>query len=376
MFKDGIINALNLAMFGNNFNSNQGYRLLLSGSASQFCPLNSGRTEVKFSSKVSQMSIQVRPFSPEQGSRWDRFVFESNNGTIFHTRRFLSYHPAERFQDASLSFFKGTELYAVFPAVRGNWNGIDTLWSHRGASYGGFVVREDLSIANAYTLVEQLITHARREGIERIVITLPPIIYCQRLSNYLDFALIKYGFQYLKREVSSIVSLEQHIDLNVAKFKQTNRTAFRRAQKLGVVVRESEDYATFYTILQKNLKIRHGVQPTHTLEELLKIKSLFPERIFLYGAYVGEEMVAGVVMFDCNQAVSLAFYISHNEERQEYRGVNLLFYEIIKRCIARGFKYLDFGIFTVNMEPNFGLGRFKEGFGSSGILRDTLFLDL
>ncbi len=322
------------------------------------------------------MTIHIQPFSSKLTEAWDRFVWESNNGTLFHTRRFLSYHPADRFQDASLAFFKGTELYAVLPAVRGKWNGIDTLWSHRGASYGGFVVRENLSIASAYTLVEQLISYARSLSIQRIVITLPPIIYCQRLSNYLDFALVKYGFQYLRREVSSIVSLEENIDLNVAKFKQTNRTAFRRAQKLGVVVRESDDYATFYEILKKNLKIRHGVQPTHTLEELLKIKQLFPDRIFLYSAYIGEEMVAGVVMFDCNRAVSLAFYISHNEERQEYRGVNLLFYEIIKRCIARGFKYLDFGIFTVNMEPNFGLGRFKEGFGSSGILRDTLYLDL
>jgi hypothetical protein len=307
---------------------------------------------------------------------WDNFVGESVNGTIFHTRRFLSYHPEERFRDESLVFRRAAEIFALLPAARGTWDGRDTLWSHRGASYGGFVYREGLGINNAYELVEQLIEHARRQKIQRIVLTLPPIIYNRRLSNYIDFALIKYGFQYLKREVSSIVSLEDNIELNVAKFKPANRTAFRRAQKLGVVVRESQDYAAFYEILKKNLKIRHGVQPTHTLDELLKLRDLFPDKIFLFGAFVGEEMVAGVVMFDCNPQVSLAFYISHNEERQEFRGVNLLFYEIIQRCIAKGFKFLDFGIFTVNMEPNFGLARFKEGFGSSGILRDSLYLDI
>jgi len=307
---------------------------------------------------------------------WDNFVGESVNGTLFHTRRFLSYHPAERFRDESLVFRREAEIFALLPAVRGTWDGRDTLWSHRGASYGGFVYREGLGINNAYELVEQLIEHTRQQKIQRIVLTLPPIIYNRRLSNYIDFALIQHGFQYLKREVSSIVSLEDNIDLNVAKFKQANRTAFRRAQKLGVVVRESQDYAAFYEILKKNLKIRHGVQPTHTLDELLKLKELFPDKIFLFGAFVGEEMVAGVVMFDCNPQVSLAFYISHNEERQEFRGVNILFYEIIKRCVAKGFMFLDFGIFTVNMEPNFGLARFKEGFGSSGILRDTLYLDI
>ena len=322
------------------------------------------------------MSITVEIKHDFPDDQWDRFVYQSVNGTIFHTCQFLSYHPKGRFEDASLIFRQEAELFALFPATRGNWDGYDTLWSHRGASYGGFVYREGLSIKNAYELVEKLIEYARRERIKRIVLTLPPIIYNRRLSNYIDFALIQHGFQYLKREVSSIVSLEENINLNVAKFKPSNRTAFRRAQKLGVVVRESQDYANFYKILKKNLKIRHGVQPTHTLEELVQLKDLFPEKIHLFGAYLADEMVAGVVMFDCNPQVSLAFYISHNEERQECRGVNLLFYEIIKRCIAQGFKFLDFGIFTVNMEPNFGLARFKEGFGSSGILRDTLYLDL
>jgi len=322
------------------------------------------------------MSFIVKKYTNNMADDWERFVWESVNGTLFHTRRFLSYHPEGRFQDVSLSFMQGNQVFALLPAARGIWDGKDTLWSHRGASYGGFVYREGLSLHAAYQLVEQLLHYAQKEKVQRIVITLPPIIYNRRLSNYIDFALIKHGFTYLRREVSSIVSLEADIDLNIAKFKQTNRTAFRRAQKLGIKVHETGDYSAFYAILKKNLKIRHGVQPTHTLEELITLKRLFPERIFLYGAYLKDEMVAGVVMFDCNADVSLAFYISHNEERQEYRGVNLLFYEIIQRCIAKGFKYLDFGIFTVNMVPNFGLARFKEGFGSSGVLRDTFYIDL
>jgi lipid II:glycine glycyltransferase (peptidoglycan interpeptide bridge formation enzyme) len=48
----------------------------------------------------------------------------------------------------------------------------------------------------------------------------------------------------------------------------------------------------------------------------------------------------------------------------------------MKKYKEEGFKFLDFGIFTVNMEPNWGLGRFKENFGARGILRDTFILDL
>jgi hypothetical protein len=322
------------------------------------------------------MAFEYQKFNQKDAKIWDDFVNNSVNGTIFHTRKFLSYHPDDKFVDFSIEFYKKNKLFALFPAVDFDYNGKRTLLSHRGASYGGFVYNEGLSIREAHDLVSSLIKIAKEKKFHQIMMTLPPIIYEHRLSNYIDFALIKKGFQYLKREVSSIVRLENSIEENVAKFKQTNRTAFRKAQKLGVQIRQSEDYEEFYTILKKNLKIRHNVQPTHKLDELIRLKNMFPQQIRFFGAYVKEEMVAGVVMFDCNADVTLAFYISHKETMQEYRGVNLLFYHIIKDSIQKGFRYLDFGIFTVDMEPNFGLGRFKEGFGSSGVLRDTFILEL
>ena len=149
----------------------------------------------------------------------------------------------------------------------------------------------------------------------------------------------------------------------------------RKAVKQGVTIRESEDWSGFYDILKENLNIRHNVQPTHTLDELLKLKDLYPEQIRLFGAYHEDMLVAGVVNFSVNKDVVLAFYISHDEKYQNLRSVNLLFYEIITWCHKNQFRYLDFGIFTVNMEPNFGLGRFKENFGASGVFRDTFELN-
>ena len=35
---------------------------------------------------------------------WDRFVKNANNGTIIHLRKFLSYHPNDRFIDHSIEF--------------------------------------------------------------------------------------------------------------------------------------------------------------------------------------------------------------------------------------------------------------------------------
>ena len=317
------------------------------------------------------MALHFESAQTISDDQWDEFVWSANNGTIFHTRQFLSYHPEDRFTDHSFVVQKKGNPYALFPAVQVKYDDKTTLFSHRGASYGGFVYQEDIGIRDAYNMVEGLLSAVKGTGIEQIILTQPPYIYNRRITNYLDFALYKHGFDYLKREISSMLHLESSIEGNLGKFRSSARRNYRKALKEGVQVRQSSDYAAFYKILRKNLKIRHDVQPTHSLEELEALASLFPDKINLFGAYLDDQMIAGVVNFICNRDVVLAFYISHDEEYQEYRAVNLLFYEIIRWAIDQHFRYLDFGIFTVNEDPNFGLGRFKESFGASGVFRDT-----
>jgi hypothetical protein len=315
--------------------------------------------------------ITVKRFN-NNSSAWDNFVSSANNGTLFHTRRFLNYHHEGRFNDHSLEFYKKGKLVGVFPAALIESGDQRQLVSHPGASVGSFVVPEDLAFADALEMVEQLVDYSKRENLDGIKLTQPPTIYSKRLSHYIDFALQKNGFLYAKREISSILFLEKSIDENLSKFKSTHRTAVRKAEKSGVVVKETDDFASFYEILKKNLSIRHDVKPTHSLDELLHLKELFPDKINLFGAYIEGEMVAGVVNFIATENVVLAFYISHNEDFQEVRPINLLFYKIFEWAIQKKYNVFDFGIFTVNEEPNMGLARFKENFGASGQFRDTM----
>ena len=315
--------------------------------------------------------MDVVRFSEADTLVWEEFVANANNGTLFHLRRFLNYHPEGRFRDHSLLFFNGKKLAAVFPAVEREEKGKRVLHSHPGASYGGWVVPRDIHLKPSFELVQALVQYAREENFQKLDITFAPIFYSHEINNYLDFSLFMNGFTYRKREVSSFVTLDFTEDTVLEKFKPEARTAVRRAMKLGVEIRETEEFPQFYEILKKNLKMRHNVQPTHTLDELLQLKDLFPDKIHLYGAYLDEKIIAGVVMFNCNPLVNLAFYISHDEEFQKYRPVNLLFYRVFQKSIQKGFRYFDFGIFTVNMVPNWGLARFKENFGSKGIFRDT-----
>ena len=320
--------------------------------------------------------MEIIRYEKKYQDQWEEFVSSSSNGTIFHTRKFLSYHAPAKFKDSSLLFLEDNKIVSVLTAVEIKKDGVLTLNSHQGASFGGFVYKDSLSIRHAFSLTESLVEFSAKNKIKKIVVTHSPFVYQRRYNNYVDFAFMKNNFQYLKREVSSVVALDVGEDNVLKLFRAEARTSLRKAEKLGVIIRKSDDYEEYYSILKSNLALRHNVQPAHTLDELIRLQKLFPQKIQLIGAYLKNKMIAGVVNFYCNDKVVLVFYISHNPEFQEYRAVNLLFYNIIKEGISRELDYLDFGLFTVNMEPNWGLGRFKESFGARGILRDTWYLDL
>ncbi len=309
--------------------------------------------------------MEVIKLTEKDHHHWEEFVKKANNGTIFHTLKFLSYHPPERFKSHHLLIKEKEKIIALFPAVIED----KTIISHKGASYGGFVLKSGLGIHEIYLAVGHLLEFLKKEGIKKILLTQTPLVYYREPNQYIDFALMKHGFIYRKREITSVISLDSAEPLFT--FHPDARRSTKKAVREGVLVKISDDLAQYYGILKNNLSMRHNVSPTHTLQELLKLKNMFPNEIILFGAYLKERMIGGMVIFVTNPQVILAFYISHDNNYQAYRPVNLLFYEVIKWARLKGFKYLDLGTFTLNMEPNWGLARFKENFNARGFLRDT-----
>ena len=271
--------------------------------------------------------------------------------------------------------YDGARLAAVMPALIKDEQGSKTVISYGGASYGGLVVAGGSGITQINRMAETATEYWSRQGVKRILITQPPLIYMQQPNQYIDFSLAKLGYSYLKREITAIIPLEFSDEEGIINsFKPETRTALRKSYKSGVTVRVSEDIDAFYHILERNLSARHNVRPTHTLAELKRLKKLLPKNILQFTSYLGDTPVAGMTIFICNPKVILAFYISHDQDYQEHRPVNSVYHQVIKWGWENGFKYLDLGTFTLNMQPNWGLGRFKEGFGARGYLRETFEL--
>ena len=61
--------------------------------------------------------ITIDRYNNNFSDEWEKIVQHSNNGTLFHTRKFLSYHSKDRFIDHSLIFYKNNKPLSIFPAV-------------------------------------------------------------------------------------------------------------------------------------------------------------------------------------------------------------------------------------------------------------------
>lgn len=312
---------------------------------------------------------------------WDKAMNQAGNATLFHSHEFLQYHPRGRFENHHLIFRCGEEPRVLMTgAVRDTDKG-RALVSYPGASYGGMIYPPGLSFNHAHHLVDTLVRYARGAGFKVLTLTPPPGIYSNWPPDVLDFHLIKNGFRYLKREITQSIPLDYGDGADpFDSLCNKTRTAIRKAVKEGLTVDEDillsdANLETFYPLLWDNRQ-RLGVTPTHSLDELKRLRDLVPGKLSLSLVRYKSKAIAGILNFAANSRVLLIFYVCHDWEYQELRPVPLLVYRSMLWAKARGFKHLDFGTSTLNMEPNWGLLKFKENFCARGYFRDTFTIEL
>ncbi len=322
------------------------------------------------------MPITVERYTDTAENEWDDFIDRNNrNATFLHSRKFFNHNPNNKTDDASLMFYKNGKLRAVLPAAALQSNGRKQLISHPRSTYGGYIKDHTVGVEDALELVESTIAFAREQGFGEVIIRNPFRIFHQFLSDETDYAMWYHGFTILKREVESVVQLQEDAS---SYYDDSTRRSIKKAWK-SVTVKESDDFAAYWDILNENLKTRHQTAPTHELEDILRLRELVGnDRVRLFGAFAEEEMVAGIVVFVSNNMAMQTQYIASDNQHQHLRPLNAIIDHLIQTGYKEGFRYLNLG--TSNEEDgkkiNAGLFRFKEGFGAKATLRETMHLVL
>ncbi len=317
-------------------------------------------------------SILIKEYTPDKRELWDNFVDLSNNGTMFHKIRFLDYHPQGRFQFYNLMFYKDTELIALLPG--GLKENGKVFWSPVGASYGSFVTG-DISFSLALEIVDSFMDYCREKGIKEAFLIPPPLVYSINTSQHLEYAMLYRKFDFELHYISHAIDLKFGNDFLSHFDKTARKTLHKILRENKIRIEESEDYETFNRILLAN-KAKHNAKPTHSLEDMLRLKELLPENLRLYLVYYGDEPIAGSLLFLTNKKVVLCFYNMLLYEYEHLKPVYLIMYETVRWAVENGYEWVDIGVSQDTqaddpMTPSLNLIYFKERFNARGILRST-----
>lgn len=336
------------------------------------------------------MSITIKPFTGDN-AKWDAFIATSRNGTIFHTRKFLVYHPEDRFTDASLMFLDGEKLVGVLPAAVKD----KMLVSHPGASYGGLVVQPDTSVTESGAMLSALLEYAKEKKYAGIsMLRLPPSSLQKQYSEDQQYWLYQQGYTLTRCEMDGAIDLAP-LTLRLATLAQGQsekantserveaiifetltgkcRNMVRQAERAKITVKLSSDFEQFWDILEAVLKARHEVKPTHTVTEIKKLHELLPQGFRLLAAFDGKKMVGGIVLITINDKALYTLYMGQEYASQQHHPMHLLLTEAIKLGLKEGKRVLHLGVSTEDggKKVNEGLFFFKESFGCRPVRRES-----
>ena len=275
-------------------------------------------------------------------------------------RGYMDYH-RDRFTDASLILRdERGRASLLLPA---NIDG-DKVVSHGGLTYGGMLMSAKTDVMTVCEAFRTIREFYRSKGVKELVYKPVPTIYDSMPAQEDRYALFLAG------AVTDVVNISSAVDLSSEEnYNENTRRNIRKALKEGVTVGESTDLETFHHILSGLLASRYSTRPVHSLDELRRLKSLFPDNIRLMLALRDGHAVAGSLLY-ITHTVAHAQYIAATPEGKACDALSLLFDTAIRAARAEGRRYFDFG--TCNEDRgrylNTGLVRQKNGFGGRGVI--------
>ena len=305
------------------------------------------------------------PYSPELDKRLDHFVeCESVNGTFLQTRRFLNYHPADRFTDASFALEKSGTIVAYFPGVAKE----QTFVSHAGTTFGGPIIAKSFYSGSRLLEILKEADQYLASRFKNIRFKITPAIFAEESPDLLEYMLEHMGYT-RHTELSSYCTLQSGVD-PLENCDKECRRIFKKSEIEGIRfgnLEKTEDFETFYHFLEIS-KSKHHVHPVHSLQELYDLKdNRIPEHIRFRGIWDGNTLVAAMMLFLFEGTKTIhGQYIAPNPDYEKFQPTTALYVRVMREAAQEGYKQISWGISTEDGGNylNESLLRFKESLGA------------
>jgi hypothetical protein len=148
----------------------------------------------------------VRRYNSEDSALWNAFIRNAKNATFLFHRDFMEYH-SDRFEDFSLLVFEEKKLVSVVPANRVQ----NTVYSHQGLTYGGFVFNDKIKIGKVIAVMQCALKFLNESKIDIFQLKLIPSIYHTFFSEEIEYTLFLTHAKLTRRDCLSVLDLTKEI---------------------------------------------------------------------------------------------------------------------------------------------------------------------
>ena len=303
--------------------------------------------------------MNVKLYNPKQESVWNSFTAGSGNATFILDRRFLEYHK-HQFRDNSLLLYDQKNLVSVFPGSESE----DIIYSHGGLTYGGLLVKPNVSLLTTISCFYALSRYYHNHGYTKIIYKPVPTFFHTN-PYYQDlYALFLLRATLTAMNTGFVTQLP-------AKISKRRMRLITKAQKHRIGIERANNCYSFWDkILVPHLASKFHTKPVHTFKEIEALRGRFPNNIIQYNALLNDMVIAGTTIF-VDRGVAHSQYIASSELGRQTGALDYLFWHLLTKEF-KSLRYFSFG--TTNMgsvdgrELSRGLVEWKEGFGAHTVL--------
>lgn len=238
------------------------------------------------------------------------------------------------------------------------------------ATFGGIDFSNKLSIDQLSIFIREVCNQLSGSAIE---VVLAPSIHDQDSSSKLLHTILENGFSINR---SMLVSALEVDDKSFeSKINATKRNILNKSELIEVSQLPLNKYPDVYNCIEKS-QTERNYSLSLTVEELKKIIENNARHFQFYGAYIGDQMVAAIIIIMVRSDINYVFYAGHLKEYDKLSPLIKLYGKIYKDCQRSNVRLIDLGSSEEDGSTKQSLLDFKSSLGAECGIKLTLIKQL
>ena len=230
--------------------------------------------------------------------------------------------------------------------------------------FGALEFHHTIPLDVLYEFIRFFEIRLKSKGAKGIVIKQYSEAYAEKQSTLLNTFLVNQHYAIVQSELDAVIDVNGHVAEE--NFHHSEKKRLARALESGLQFRtvSIDEFDKVYEFIQ-DCRQEKQYALSMAMQELKAVIKVFPDRVKLFGVFLGDEWAAASISVRVRQDVLYDFYHDHMARFDNLSPVVLLVTGIYEYCQREGIQLIDLGTSTTNtLQPNFGLLRFKKNLGA------------